>query len=159
MTQEPPHKLPHDVPSYIAERRQSRETLLGYLYEYASKAEGFNEIIEQLPLEPKGYAEELANALTTNLKEIDATIEEVSHSWDLARMPLVDLAILRIAVLEITKFPNIPATAIVSEAVELASLYSTDTSGPFINGMLAEICRRIRPDEQVSDKPPTEKSK
>ncbi|HJM97112.1 MAG TPA: transcription antitermination factor NusB [Acidimicrobiales bacterium] len=143
-------QFPDRTPSYIIGRRQSRETLLGLLYEYASKSEGFKEIVEQLPLEPDGYAKELASALLINLEVIDAKISEVSHSWELGRMPAVDLAILRIAVLEILRFPSVPAVAIVSEAVELASMYSTETAGPFINGVLAEICRQLRPDESVS---------
>ncbi|MEG3586161.1 MAG: transcription antitermination factor NusB [Actinomycetota bacterium] len=150
MTSNKSQEFPDRTPSYIIGRRQSRETLLGLLYEYASKSNDFVEIVNQLPLEPDGYAKELAQALTTNLKEIDGKISEVSHSWDLDRMPAVDLSILRIAVLEILRFPSVPAVAIVSEAVELASKYSTETSGPFVNGVLAEICRQIRPDESVS---------
>jgi N utilization substance protein B len=34
---------------------------------------------------------------------------------------------------------------ILSEAVELASRYSTDESGRFVNGVLAAIARDVRP--------------
>ena len=150
MTTENSNDFPDRTPDYILGRRQSRETLLGLLYEYASKPINFREMVNELPLEPDGYAKELAEALVIHLEEIDQKISDVSHSWDLDRMPLVDLAILRIAVIEIMRFSSVPAAAIVSEAVELGSKYSTETSGPFINGVLAEICRQMRPNEPVS---------
>ena len=64
-------------------------------------------------------------------------------------MAAVDLSILRMAMCEIISSPNIPAPVIVSEAVELAAKYSTDSSGPFINGVLAEACLRHRPEEPI----------
>jgi N utilization substance protein B len=97
-----------------------------------------------------GYAKELFDALTGELSAIDSLIDETSHKWDLDRMPLVDLAILRIAVLELKQFVSIPSVVIVSEAVELATKYSTESSSPFINGVLAGICGSLRPDDPVT---------
>ena len=103
-----------------------------------------------MPVQLDGYAKELFDALTSELSAIDSLIEETSHKWDLDRMPLVDLAILRIAVLELKLFTSIPSAVVVSEAVELATKYSTESSSPFINGVLAGICGSLRPDDPVS---------
>ena len=54
------------------------------------------------------------------------------------------------ATLEIKEFESIPAAVIVSEAVELATKYSTESSSPFINGVLAGICSKLRPEEKIS---------
>ena len=51
---------------------------------------------------------------------------------------------------EIKEFESIPAAVIVSEAVELATKYSTESSSPFINGVLAGICSKLRPEEKIS---------
>jgi N utilization substance protein B len=40
----------------------------------------------------------------------------------------------------------VPTGAVLSEAVELASRYSTEESGRFVNGMLAAIAAEVRTD-------------
>jgi N utilization substance protein B len=40
----------------------------------------------------------------------------------------------------------VPTSAVLTEAVELASRYSTEESGRFVNGVLAKIAAELRPD-------------
>jgi N utilization substance protein B len=54
-------------------------------------------------------------------------------------MPLVDRAILRIGVWEILHNDAVPDGVAISEAVEAATLLSTDDSAGFINGLLASV--------------------
>ena len=143
------NELPIDTPEYIAKRREGREIILGLLYESEVKQVDFHTVVSSLPLPLDGYASSIKDRLTTNLKTIDTEVAGISKGWDLERMPAVDLSILRVAMCEIITNPKIPAAVVVSEAVELAAKYSTDASGPFINGVLAEACRRFRPEEPV----------
>ena len=143
-------ELPEDTPEYIVSRRHGRETVLGLIYESESKSKVLLDLEKDMPVQLDGYAKELFDALIIELSAIDSLIDENSHKWDLDRMPLVDLAILRIAVLELKHFASIPAAVIVSEAVELATKYSTESSSPFINGVLAGICGSLRPDDPVT---------
>lgn len=74
-----------------------------------------------------------------HLNEIDAALESVSVGWKLKRMTKVDLTAMRLAYYEIKYDDSVsPATAI-NEAVELAKNYGTDTSGSFVNGVLAKV--------------------
>lgn len=150
MTANETRELPEDTPGYIVERRHGRETVMGVLYESESKSKKLSEMIRDMPVQLDGHAREIVDALIVHLKTVDSLIAEISHSWDINRMPLVDLAILRIATLEIKEFESIPAAVIVSEAVELATKYSTESSSPFINGVLAGICSKLRPEEKIS---------
>ncbi|MBG00947.1 MAG: transcription antitermination factor NusB [Acidimicrobiaceae bacterium] len=143
------NELSVDTPEYIAKRREGRETILGLLYESELKQIDFHTIVDSLPIPLDGYASSIKDRLTTNLETIDTEVADISKGWELQRMPTVDLSILRVAMCEIITNPKIPAVVVVSEAVELAAKYSTDASGPFINGVLAEACRRFRPDEPV----------
>ena len=61
----------------------------------------------------------------------------------------MDLAILRIAVLELKLFTSIPSAVVVSEAVELATKYSTESSSHSLTGYLQESVS-LRPDDPVS---------
>ena len=68
-----------------------------------------------------------------------------AHNWDLDRMPALDRALLRLGAFELVHRPDVPTGAVINEAVELASQYSTDDSGRFVNGVLAAIAREVRP--------------
>ena len=52
---------------------------------------------------------------------------------------MVDRNVLRLAVAELLSFPDVPTAVVLNEAVELASAYSTDDSGRFVNGVLATL--------------------
>ena len=56
-------------------------------------------------------------------------------------MAVVDRNVLRLAVAELLDYPDVPTPVILNEAVELASAYSTDDSGRFVNGVLATLAR------------------
>ncbi|MCH1513358.1 MAG: transcription antitermination factor NusB [Acidimicrobiales bacterium] len=147
------NELPPDTPQYIAKRREGRETVLGLIYEAELKQTSLQKIVERLPLPLNGYADFLCGKLFELLETIDTSISDISKGWEIERMPSVDLSILRLAMCEVVANTNVPAGVIISEAVELAAKYSTDSSGPFINGVLAEACRRFRPDEPVGNSP------
>ena len=56
-------------------------------------------------------------------------------------MAIIDKVILRLAIVEILYFDEIPAEVSINEAIELAKKYSTAGSGKFINGLLDAIYR------------------
>ena len=62
-------------------------------------------------------------------------------------MPVVDRALLRMATFELLARPDVPTGVVISEAVELATQYSTEESGRFVNGVLATIATIVRPSE------------
>lgn len=84
----------------------------------------------------KVYIRDLCNAYEKNSEEIDAVINRYANNWSTDTMPKVDVAILRVAVAEITYMDAIPDKASVNEAVEMAKLYCDDKSPKFINGIL-----------------------
>jgi N utilization substance protein B len=85
------------------------------------------------------YAREIVDGIVDNRGEIDELIETHSHGWTLERMPAVDRAILRIGVWEIIHNDAVPDPVAISEAVEAATVLSTDDSAGFVNGLLAAI--------------------
>jgi N utilization substance protein B len=59
-------------------------------------------------------------------------------------MPVIDRNILRIAVHELISEPQTPTPVVVSEAVRLATTYSTEKSATFVNGVLATLAKTTR---------------
>jgi N utilization substance protein B len=87
------------------------------------------------------YAREIVDGVLDHREEIDELIETYSQGWTLARMPVVDRAILRIGVWEVIYNDEVPEGVAISEAVEAATVLSTDDSPGFINGLLAKIAQ------------------
>ena len=83
----------------------------------------------------------LAEAYFTDNLRIDEYIEGFSHEWAIERMPGIDRNILRIAIAELLHFPDVPDSATINEAVELAKEYGTEESGKFVNGILGAFVR------------------
>jgi len=76
--------------------------------------------------------------------EIDSLITGAAIGWDIARMAVVDRNVLRLATAELLAEPEVPTAVILNEAVELASAFSTDDSGRFVNGVLATVAVAAR---------------
>lgn len=118
------------------EGREPRDVALEHLYAHESLA--------QDSALPAGRAGKIIAGVLAGLEGFDEAIEDVSERWSVARMPLVDRNILRIAVYELHNEPDTPAAVIVSEAVRLAQTYSTERSASFVNGVLATLAKTIR---------------
>jgi N utilization substance protein B len=90
------------------------------------------------------YAEQIVRGVDESRFDIDSLIEHHAVGWTLARMPVVDRAILRMATWELRDNPEIPVAVTIAEALELASVLSTDDSAPFVNGVLGSIADSLR---------------
>ena len=122
-------------------RRAARERVLELLYEAESKDTSAASIIEGLPVAPDEYAWTIAVGVDDHRKEIDRVIAAHLRGWTLERMPAVDRALLRMATYELLHETAVPIGVVISEAVELASQFSTDDSSRFVNGVLSAIAR------------------
>jgi N utilization substance protein B len=83
------------------------------------------------------YAREIVDGIVDHRDEIDELIETHSRGWTIDRMPAVDRALLRIGVWEIVYNDAVPDPVAIAEAVEAATVLSTDDSAGFVNGLLA----------------------
>ncbi len=77
--------------------------------------------------------------IVKHLKEIDDLIETAAPEWPIDKINRVDLAILRLAVFELTIAKEQPVKVIIDEAVELAKEFGADGSPAFINGALGAV--------------------
>lgn len=88
------------------------------------------------------YAKEILFGIERNKEQIDNLINASSANWNIERMALVDVNVLRIAIYEIM-FSNdaIPPKVAVNEAIEISKKYGSTESSNFINGLLADIVK------------------
>ncbi len=78
----------------------------------------------------------LANNVWSNKSEIDGIIGKFSPTRAVSRISKVNLAILRIAVYELTFDKAIPPKVAINEAIELSKAYAENSDKAFINGVL-----------------------
>ena len=110
----------------------NKEDYLGQLEYYFSENDVAPEVAE--------YITDLVAGVNVRIKEIDECIESyLASSWRIGRISRVDLAILRMGYYEIKYRDDVPKGAAINEAVELAKKYGSESSGKFINGILANI--------------------
>ncbi|MCS6818802.1 MAG: transcription antitermination factor NusB, partial [Chitinophagales bacterium] len=68
--------------------------------------------------------------------EITEVVRPFLCNWELERVAVVDLAILKLAMCEMLYMPTIPLKVTINEYVDISKYYSTPKSKDFINGVL-----------------------
>jgi N utilization substance protein B len=128
----------------VPTRREARERALGLAYEAEIRDVDLAAIVTEQPVRPDDYACRLVEGVAQHGDEIDALLSKYSEHWALDRMPVVDRNLLRLSTYELGWVPEVPAAAVITEAVELAKQYSTRDSGRFVNGLLGRIAEQLR---------------
>ncbi len=126
------------------ERSDARERALNLLYEAHSKGLAVEDVIAAQVVTPDDLTCLLARGADTSKSQADALIDAKSKGWTIDRMPVLDIAIMRMATFELLERSDVPTAVVLNEAVDLAKRYSTDDSGRFINGVLAAIASELR---------------
>ena len=126
-------------------RRKARSTALQALYEIDTAARDAATVVQRL-LEAADFSEdnkaftlELVEGVVQNKAEIDGNIRKFAPAWPLEQISLIDRNILRLAIFEILFNNKVPVKVAVSEAVELAKSYGSESSGKFVNGVLGSV--------------------
>ena len=139
------------------ERPIARRCALQALYTAEICGESPSRIIEGdtfLGEEPSDYAVMLVQRCEAHRAGIDKQLTSSSENWSLARMPVVDRCILRMAVCEMLYVDDVPVSVSINEAVELAKSFGGEDESPrFVNGVLGRIARSLEAQQPASAEP------
>ena len=109
-----------------------------YFATLASEDELFAEYPEK---KQKDYIIRLAENMDEYRIQIDKYIEKYAHGWKVERISKTAMAVLRCAICEVMYMEDIPNSAAINEAVELAKGYDEPETVAFINGVLGGFMR------------------
>lgn len=133
-------------------RRLAREYAVQALYQWQLSPASADEVLLSFLTEHKledtdqAYWRELVNGVVENHSALDEGMRDF-----LSRSPKsvdpVELAILRIAMYELTHRPDIPYRVIINESIDLAKLFAAIDSHRFVNGVLDKAAKKLRPVE------------
>ncbi len=87
-------------------------------------------------------AKEIQSVLP-HLSVLDQMIAKAAPEWPIAKIAKIDLAILRLAVFEMTEEKETPMKVVIDEAIEIAKAYGNPNSAKFINGVLGTIVQTL----------------
>lgn len=95
------------------------------------------------------FGTELLHQAIAHKDEYQQMIYSHLKNWDPDRVAYMDKIILLAALAEIINFPNIAIEVSINEYIEIAKEYSGDKSHIFINGILDEILREMKRNDQL----------
>jgi N utilization substance protein B len=128
-------------------RREARELAVQMLYALDSNSsvgvretlQTFREEQVEITARVREFAEDLVKGVQAQREVIDEAIKARSKNWSLARMPRVDLSVMRMAAYELMFRADIPKKVSINEAIEIVRRYGDKESPAFVNGILDEI--------------------
>ncbi|MBQ4410002.1 MAG: transcription antitermination factor NusB [Firmicutes bacterium] len=128
-------------------RSQARELAMQLLFSMEARNDFSPEckdaFLEFYPPEnQKNYVNSVYGAFADHMEEVDAAIEANAEHWHKDRIAKVDLAVLRVAIAEMTfaEEPT-PEGVSINEAVNIAKKFGSEESGRFVNGVLGNYSR------------------
>lgn len=87
----------------------------------------------------KDFVRTLFSQCVLNNKEYEAAVSERTQNWDLERIAMMDILILKMALAELIHFPGIPIKVSINEYIEISKDYSTPKSKQFVNGIIDKL--------------------
>ena len=126
-------------------RRKSRAIALQALYEIDSVGRKAEAVVERLLAEGglseenNVFVRELVGGVVQNQDEIDRHIQKFAPAWPVEQIAMIDRNILRLAIFEILYHNKVPIKVAISEAVELAKSFGSESSSKFVNGVLGAV--------------------
>lgn len=114
-------------------------------------------IIKQLPESNERFFEEylpdndtvidfgrkLIEVTMEQAPELEKLIEPTLKNWDMERLAVLDVIIIKMALVEFLYFPTIPTKVTLDEYVDISKEYSTPKSKDFVNGILDKLMKTM----------------
>ena len=125
----------------MPKRSKARVLALQIIFQFQSQSDDFRQKLDKFVTEAaldanlSSYGRELALQAWDNRSEADELIDKFAHEWTALSLPMVDLAILRLAICEMLHFPDVPMKVSIDEAIKLAKSYSTERSGCVVTNL------------------------
>ena len=142
----------------MANRHLSRTVAMQSLYEwdFNNRTDDLKSVVEEnltrfAPgMSDTEFVYQLSNGVHDNLDEIDRAITKYAPEWPLEKIAPVDRNILRVGVFELMHLKDVPPKVAINEAVEMAKVFSGESSGKFVNGVLGAMFKELPAVESVS---------
>jgi N utilization substance protein B len=125
-------------------RGEARERAMSLVYEATLRGFDAETILGAQVLGVDPFVADVVRGVLGRREELDERIAEHLVGWTIARLAVLDRVLLELATYELVAHPETPVAVVINEAVELASRFSTEQSGRFLNGVLSSVASSCR---------------
>jgi N utilization substance protein B len=99
--------------------------------------------------EDRQYMLKLFRYCILRSEEHGKLIEEQAENWELERIAIMDIIIMKMALTELMVFPSIPVKVTINEYIEISKSYSSIKSKLFINGILDKLVVKLKEEGKI----------
>lgn len=154
MQNEPKQNPPHPENNSInrVARHNARRYAVQAMYQWQLADAPINDIEAEFLLHhidkkfDAAYFKELIHGVPEHLTEIDQEMQPFLGR-PMQEIDPVELAVLRLAIYELLKRPDVPYRVIINEALELTKKFGSVEGHKFVNGVLDRSAKKIRATE------------
>jgi transcription antitermination protein NusB len=87
----------------------------------------------------RNFAKQLFEKTVLHNMEYEKSISEKTKNWEVDRIAMLDILLMKMALAELTTFKNIPVKVSINEYLDIAKDFSTPKSNTFINGIIDKL--------------------
>ena len=107
-----------------------------------------NEFVEKLE-EAEGFANEILSKTLDHSEEYTKLIAPKLKNWEVDRIAIMDMILMKMALTEILDCPTIPLKVTMNEYIDISKKYSTPKSKEFINGVLDKLTKELKEEGKI----------
>jgi transcription antitermination protein NusB len=96
--------------------------------------------------EDKQFVLDLFRKTIIDNARCEKLISEKTKNWEVERIAVMDVILMKMAIVELIHFQSIPVKVTLNEYIEISKTYSTPRSKQFINGILDKLVIDFRAD-------------
>jgi transcription antitermination protein NusB len=126
----------------VGKRSKGRALLLQAMYAARQSGRGLTDCLEdqiarrEAAPETVQFVRELSRKVVNHGPALETSLGPLLANWDLARVGVLERAILTLGLVELHHSPEVPPSVIINEACELARTYCDEHAVKFVNGVL-----------------------
>jgi len=99
--------------------------------------------------EDRDFVRNLYKFVLRDDEEIEDELKLRTRNWEFERIPLMDIILLKMAIIELQKMETVPVKVTLNEYIELAKYFSTANSKVFVNGVLDRLIREYKEEGKI----------
>jgi transcription antitermination protein NusB len=96
------------------------------------------------------FVKDLFRQTAIRNEENEKLIGDKTKNWEVERIALMDVLLMKMAITEVLHFSNIPVKVTLNEFIEISKMYSTPKSKIFINGILDKLIADFKRDNMLN---------
>jgi N utilization substance protein B len=100
--------------------------------------------------EDEQFVKDLFRQTALKNEEIEKLIGDKTKNWEVERIAMMDVLLMKMAITEILHFSSIPVKVTLNEFIEISKMYSTPKSKIFINGILDKIVADLKAADKLN---------